>query len=103
MPSHPNARERGRIETEVSSQVAGAPAASADMAWIPPGELVMGCAGFYPEERPVRPVAVDRGPVDLSDPRTWSSYVPGASWSRPEGPGSDTYEMRPAFAASRGG
>jgi sulfatase modifying factor 1 len=32
-----------------------------------------------------------RGPVDLSDPRNWWQYVPGASWERPEGPGSDTY------------
>jgi formylglycine-generating enzyme required for sulfatase activity len=32
-----------------------------------------------------------RGPVDLSDFRNWWSYVPGASWARPEGPGSDVY------------
>ena len=32
-----------------------------------------------------------RGPVDLSDVRNWWSYTPGACWSRPEGPGSDTY------------
>ena len=32
-----------------------------------------------------------RGPVDLSDVHNWWSYTPGASWSRPEGPGSDTY------------
>src|SRR4051794_28897428 len=31
------------------------------------------------------------GPVALDDHRTWWSYVAGASWSRPEGPGSDTY------------
>jgi formylglycine-generating enzyme required for sulfatase activity len=29
-----------------------------------------------------------RGPVDLQDYRNWWSYVPGASWSRPYGPGS---------------
>ncbi|MET9018704.1 formylglycine-generating enzyme family protein [Actinopolymorpha sp. NPDC004070] len=28
------------------------------------------------------------GPVDLSDWGSWWSYVPGASWRRPEGPGS---------------
>src|SRR5215211_774638 len=32
-----------------------------------------------------------RGPVDLRDFRKWWAYVPGACWSRPEGPGSDTY------------
>ena len=31
------------------------------------------------------------GPVDLSDVHNWWSYTPGACWSRPEGPGSDTY------------
>ena len=31
------------------------------------------------------------GPVDLDDYRNWWSYVPGACWHRPEGPGSDTY------------
>ena len=30
------------------------------------------------------------GPVDTSDFRNWWAYVPGASWSSPEGPGSDT-------------
>ncbi|GAA2754999.1 formylglycine-generating enzyme required for sulfatase activity [Actinopolymorpha rutila] len=28
------------------------------------------------------------GPVDLSDCGSWWSYVPGANWRRPEGPGS---------------
>src|SRR3954469_14392106 len=32
-----------------------------------------------------------RGPVDLRDFRNWWSYVPGATWSRPEGPTSETY------------
>jgi len=31
------------------------------------------------------------GPVDLDDYRNWWAYVPGACWSAPEGPGSDTY------------
>jgi formylglycine-generating enzyme required for sulfatase activity len=31
-----------------------------------------------------------RGPVDLRDYRNWWTYVPGACWRRPEGPGSDT-------------
>ena len=36
----------------------GAPP-SAGMVWIPGGEFAMGSERFYPEERPVRPVAVD--------------------------------------------
>ena len=31
------------------------------------------------------------GPVDLSDPRRWWSYVPGTSWRHPEGPGSTVH------------
>ncbi|MEU8794881.1 formylglycine-generating enzyme family protein [Streptomyces sp. NPDC048643] len=33
--------------------------ASLDMVWIPGGIFLMGSDGFYPEERPVHPVAVD--------------------------------------------
>jgi formylglycine-generating enzyme len=32
-----------------------------------------------------------RGPIPLDDVRAWWSYVAGARWDRPEGPGSDTY------------
>jgi sulfatase modifying factor 1 len=32
--------------------------------------------------------AKPKGPVSLSDYRAWWSYVPGACWCRPEGPGS---------------
>jgi formylglycine-generating enzyme required for sulfatase activity len=103
----------------------------------------MGSDGFYPEERPVRRVAVDEfwmdehpvtnaqfrrfvkatgyvtvaerpldpaqypdadpsllvpgslvfhktfGPVDLRNVGNWWSYVPGANWRHPEGPGSN--------------
>src|SRR3954453_11745787 len=31
----------------------------AGMAWVPSGTFAMGSADFYPEERPVHPVAVD--------------------------------------------
>jgi formylglycine-generating enzyme len=48
----------------------------ADPALLVPGSLV-----FRPS----------RGPVDLRDVRNWWEYVPGATWERPEGPGSDTY------------
>jgi formylglycine-generating enzyme len=115
------------------------------MAWVPGGEFAMGSDAFYPEEAPVRRVAVagfwvderpvtvaefrrfvkatgyvtvaerpldptdypdaepealvpgalvfrpTRGPVDLRDVRNWWSYVPGATWERPEGPRSDAY------------
>ncbi len=40
--------------------------------------LVPGSAVFEPTA----------GPVDLDDSRNWWSYVPGASWKRPAGPGS---------------
>jgi formylglycine-generating enzyme len=115
------------------------------MVWLPGGEFAMGSDAFYPEEAPVRRVAVDgfwlderpvtvaefrrfvkatgyvtvaerpldpvqypdvepealvpgslvfrptRGPVDLRDVRNWWTYVPGATWERPEGPATDTY------------
>jgi sulfatase modifying factor 1 len=48
----------------------------ADPALLVPGSLVF---------RPAR------SPVDLSDYRNWWTYTPGATWERPEGPGSDTY------------
>ncbi len=48
----------------------------ADRALLVPGSLVFHRTG---------------GPVDLDDYRNWWSYVPGACWHRPEGPGSDTY------------
>ncbi len=46
-----------------------------------PQALVPGALVFRPS----------RGPVDLRDFRNWWSYVPGATWERPEGPASDTY------------
>jgi formylglycine-generating enzyme len=48
----------------------------ADPALLVPGSLVF------------RPTP---GPVALNDWTRWWSYVPGARWSAPEGPGSDTY------------
>jgi formylglycine-generating enzyme len=112
------------------------------MVQVPGGEFAMGSEDFYPEEGPVRDVAVDgfwmdrhpvtvkefrhfveetgyvtvaerpldpaeypdadpdllvpgslvfhasSGPVDLRDFHNWWSYVPGANWRQPEGPGS---------------
>jgi formylglycine-generating enzyme required for sulfatase activity len=48
----------------------------ADPALLVPGSLV-----FHPTSRP----------VPLDDYRAWWRYVPGATWQRPEGPGSDVY------------
>ena len=124
------------------TRTAGVAAPSKGMVWIPAGEFLMGSDEFYPEERPVRRVAVDgfwidehpvtvaqfqrfvkstgyvtwaeiapdgaeypdalpellvpgslvfsgsEGPVDLSDLQSWWSWVPGAEWRHPEGPGS---------------
>ena len=115
------------------------------MSWVPGGTFRMGDERFYPEEQPVRDVAIDgfwmddhpvtvaefrrfvkatghvtfaelppvaddypgadpaqlvpgsivfrptQGPVPLDDWRRWWTWVPGACWQRPEGPGSDTY------------
>jgi formylglycine-generating enzyme required for sulfatase activity len=44
-----------------------------------PSLLVPGSAVFHPTS----------GPVPLSDPRRWWSYVPGAGWRHPWGPNSD--------------
>jgi formylglycine-generating enzyme len=116
--------------------------ARGDMVWLEGGAFTMGAESFYPEERPVRRVAVEgfwidrypvtiadfrqfvadtghvslaerapdpadypgadpagvvpgslvfqgtRGPVDMRDVRSWWSYVRGATWRHPEGPGS---------------
>jgi formylglycine-generating enzyme required for sulfatase activity len=122
-----------------------------NMVWIPGGEFLMGSEQFYPEERPVRRVAVEgfwmdehpvtvaefrrfvkatgyvtwaelapeaadypgadpgllvpgslvfqptQGPVDLGDYANWWSWVPGAQWRHPEGPGSTLHgrELHP--------
>jgi len=52
-------------------------------------------AGQYPGAAPELLVPgalvfrMTAGPVPLDDYRRWWDYVPGASWRRPEGPGSD--------------
>jgi formylglycine-generating enzyme len=50
--------------------------AGLDLGLLAPGSLVFHKTG---------------GPVDLSDSRAWWSYVPGASWRNPEGPGSTVH------------
>jgi formylglycine-generating enzyme required for sulfatase activity len=61
--------------------VAERPLDEADYPDADPEALVPGALVFQPT----------RGPVDLRDVRNWWSYVPGATWERPEGPTSDTY------------
>src|SRR5215210_4133051 len=58
--------------------VAERPFDPADFPGADPGVLVPGSLVFRPP----------RGPVDLRDVRSWWAYVPGATWQRPEGPGS---------------
>jgi sulfatase modifying factor 1 len=55
---------------------------AADFPDADPEQLVPGSLVFNPS----------RGPVDLRDFRNWWSYLPGAAWRTPEGPGSDTYQ-----------
>ena len=61
--------------------VAERPLDPADFPGADPAQLVPGSLVFQRS----------RGPVDLRDFRNWWAYVPGACWSRPEGPASDTY------------
>jgi formylglycine-generating enzyme required for sulfatase activity len=59
--------------------IAERPLDPADYPEADPALLVPGALVFSPT----------RGPVRLDDYRQWWRYVPGASWRRPEGPGSD--------------
>ena len=61
--------------------VAERPLAAADYPDADPDLLVPGSLVF--QRAP--------GPVDLRDYRNWWAYLPGASWRRPEGPGSDCH------------
>jgi formylglycine-generating enzyme required for sulfatase activity len=58
--------------------VAERPLDPADFPGADPAMLVPGALVFHRT----------RGPVNLSDFHNWWAYVPGASWRRPEGPGS---------------
>ncbi len=156
------------ISTAVPPRPVVTSGANKDMAWVPEGTFLMGSNDWYPEEKPVHPVAVDgfwmddhpvtvaefrrfvkqtgyvtlaerpldpqmypdalpellvpgalvfhrtTGPVDLRDVQNWWSYVPGAKWDAPEGPGSNVagrdihpvtqiaYEDAEAYAAWAG-
>ncbi|MCK0175880.1 formylglycine-generating enzyme family protein [Mycolicibacterium sp. F2034L] len=58
--------------------VAERPLEPADFPGVPPEELDPGALVFQPTA----------GPVDLRDWRAWWTWVPGASWRHPFGPGS---------------
>ncbi len=85
--------------------VAERPLDPADYPGAPPENLVPGSLVFTPTP----------GPVDLRHLSQWWSWVPGASWRHPEGPGSDAdkrgdhpavhvaHEDAAAFAAWAGG
>jgi formylglycine-generating enzyme len=84
--------------------VAERPLVAADYPEADPALLVPGSLVFQRTQ----------GPVDLRDYRNWWAYVPGASWRRPQGPGSDcrgrrqhpvthvAYEDAEAYAAWAG-
>jgi formylglycine-generating enzyme len=84
--------------------VAQRPVTTADYPGADPSLLTPGSLVFH------QPA----GPVDLRDVRNWWSYVPGADWQHPEGPGSDlrgrdthpvvhiAYEDAEAYAAWAG-
>jgi formylglycine-generating enzyme required for sulfatase activity len=55
--------------------------AEVGMKWVPGGEFAMGSEDFYPEERPVRRVAVegfwiDEHPVTVAEFRRFVKYRP---------------------------
>jgi len=52
---------------------------AADFPGVPEEKLVPGGIVFH----------APAGPVDLNDPAQWWSYVPGADWRHPTGPGSN--------------
>ena len=67
------------VETTGHVTVAERTPSRADYPGVDPALLVPGSLVF---QRP-------RAPVDLDDHRAWWTYVPGANWRQPEGPGSD--------------
>ncbi len=65
-----------------------------DLVLVPGGEFRMGSDDHYAEEAPTHRVrgslvfTPTPGPVDLRHLSQWWTWMPGASWRYPEGPGS---------------
>jgi len=81
MDEHPvtNAEFRRFVKATAYVTVAERPLDPANYPEADPSLLVAGSLVFRKT----------RGPVDLRDVRNWWTYVPGASWRRPEGPGTN--------------
>jgi formylglycine-generating enzyme len=81
MDAHPvtNAQFRRFVKASGYVTVAERPLDPADYPEADPTLLVPGSLVFRKT----------RGPVDLRDVRNWWTYVPGASWRHPEGPGTN--------------
>ncbi|WP_040493038.1 formylglycine-generating enzyme family protein [Ilumatobacter nonamiensis] len=75
-----NARFAEFVEATGYVTIAERPLDPADYPGAPPENLVAGSLVFQPTP----------GPVDLRHLSQWWVWTPGASWSRPEGPGSST-------------
>lgn len=67
------------VESTGYASVAERPLDPADFPGAPPENLVAGSLVF----------TMTRGPVDLHHLSQWWTWLPGASWCHPEGPGSD--------------
>jgi hypothetical protein len=102
-PRRPRAAARGLGGVEPRAPALPAVGGAAGMRRPPGGTFAMGCDVAYPEEAPARQVSVDPSvlvpgsfvflppphPVSLRDHGAWWSFVPGACWRAPFGPGSD--------------
>src|SRR5579864_3889333 len=73
-----NAQFSKFVRTTGYVTIAERPLNAADYPGAPPENLVPGALVFH----------MTPGPVDLRDYSQWWSWVPGASWKHPEGPGS---------------
>jgi formylglycine-generating enzyme required for sulfatase activity len=73
-----NARFKRFVDATGYVTVAERKPSQADFPNLPPAALVAGSLVFIPST----------GPVDTGDPRNWWTFVKGANWKHPLGPGS---------------